>query len=136
MNIKYQCDSFMGKSPEVNYRTSCLLSSTTFSPLAAACAIASSRARIRCIKPALLFLRNCSNGSLTLIPTPLYMSIFSRTSPCWIGSTMPCSLAPRPAPPQPEQHQHHHFTCNAHSVSTVTFSYTQSIVHSCKIYLF
>ena len=54
------------------------------------------------MKPWLLFLRNCSNGSLVDKPIPLNMSILSRASPALIGSTMPCSDEPRPPPSHPE----------------------------------
>ena len=53
------------------------------------------------MKLLLLFFRKLSKGSLISTPTPRYMSIFSLTSPPETGSTIPCSLAPRPCPPQP-----------------------------------
>lgn len=82
----------------------------------------SARERILVIKAWPLLLRKFSNGSRMSIPTPLNWSTRSRTfkqtptmfqnrlltfhlvkftSPPFIGSAMPCSLAPSPAPPQP-----------------------------------
>ena len=57
--------------------------------------------RIRLMNVWLLLFLKLSNGSLIASPTPLYKSILSRTSPPDTGSTLPCSLAPKPLPLQP-----------------------------------
>ena len=71
--------------------------------------VSSPRLFILVIKLLLLFFRKLSKGSLISTPTPRYMSIFSLTSPPETGSTIPCSLAPRPWPPQPEIRQNNKY---------------------------
>lgn len=60
-----------------------------------------SRDRIRWIKAAPLFFRKFSYGSFRLIPTPLYWSCLSRTSPPEMGVSIPWPLTPNPEPAHP-----------------------------------